>query len=42
MSSSILKLVDLSENFILQTDASESGLGAVLLQKEADLYVSRW
>lgn len=37
VSSPILKLVDLSENFILQTDASESGLGAVLLQKEADL-----
>ena len=37
VSSPVLKLVDLSENFILQTDASESGLGAVLLQKEADL-----
>ena len=33
----VLKLPDLTESFILQTDASEAGLGAVLLQNEQGL-----
>ena len=32
----ILRLPDLSKTFILQTDASESGIGATLLQKHSD------
>ncbi|XP_069108942.1 uncharacterized protein [Argopecten irradians] len=34
--SPILKLPDLEEEFILQTDASDYGIGAILLQKEED------
>ena len=34
--SPILKLPDFSETFILQTDASEVGLGAVLLQESEE------
>lgn len=37
VSNPILKLPDFSASFILQTDASESGLGAVLLQGENEL-----
>jgi hypothetical protein len=32
--SPILKLPDITETFILQTDASDRGIGAVLLQEE--------
>ena len=35
----ILKLPDFTETLILQTDASEVGLGAVLLQNEQGLRV---
>jgi hypothetical protein len=34
--SPILKLPDISQTFILQTDASQRGVGAVLLQQEGE------
>ena len=33
----VLKLPDVNESFIVQTDASERGLGCVLLQEEGDM-----
>lgn len=36
INSPIFKLPNLKESFILQTDASDRGLGAVLLQCEGD------
>ena len=36
MSSSILAFADYMKDFLLKTDASKEGLGAVLSQKQAD------
>ena len=36
MSTPVLAFIDYTKNFLLKTDASKEGLGAVLSQKQAD------
>ena len=38
MSSPVLAFADYTKDFLLKTDASKEGLGAVLFQKQADMH----